>query len=519
MNAAGSNIWEAFAATARADEAAPALCFSDRNVSYGELAAFVSRCAAYLRTRGVGQGSVVALQLPKRLEAYALLLACLRLGAPYLFIDPKNPPERTVRIVERVRPALMVTTLSGSSRSCPALELESDDKARAWLASLPDSAPQRSTVTGADPAYIMFTSGSTGEPKGAVIPHQGVLTLAAWARREAYAGPAERLANVNPLHFDNSVFDVYGALLNGAALIPVETAELATPVAWVKAIRSSAATLLFAVPTFFLVLDQLGLLTPESLPCVRTFMFGGEGYPIGRLREFHARFMGRARLVNVYGPTETSCICSSIEIDADALAAPDGDFPPLGRMHENFSHAILDDAHQPVPSGEPGELWIGGPCVGLGYYGNPQETAARFRQDPRQDRYRAIYYRSGDIVREDRRGLLWFHGRADNQVKIRGYRIELEEVDLAVQSVPGVSRALSVVTSGEAGDEIEVAFVANREVPTSEIHQRCGDRLPAYMRPARAVQLAALPSNANGKADRRATKRLLEQARELAPRA
>lgn len=515
MIAAPSNLWDGFAATAGAHGQAPALHLSHRTVTYGELAALASRCAAYLGTRGVGQGSVVALQLSKRLEAYVLLLACLRLGAPYLFVDPKNPPERTARMAERVRPTLMVTTTVGSAGMCPTFEL-GDENASAWLSSLPDRTPPYSAVTGTDPAYIMFTSGSTGEPKGAVIPHQGVLTLGTWARRQSYAGPSERLANVNPLHFDNSVFDVYGALLNGASLIPVETADLATPVAWLKALRSSGATLLFAVPTFFLVLDQLGLLTPESLPSVRTFMFGGEGYPIGRLREFHARFAGRARLVNVYGPTETSCICASTEIDADALDAPDSEFPPLGRMHENFSHAILDDEHKPVASGEPGELWIGGPCVGLGYYGNPQEAATRFRQDPRQDRYRAVYYRSGDLVREDERGLLWFHGRVDNQVKIRGHRIELEEVDLAVQSVPGVMRALSVVIAAEAGDEIQVAFVADRAVPASEINVLCSSKLPAYMRPGRVVQFAALPSNANGKADRRATKRLLEQASELA---
>src|SRR5262249_30761800 len=208
-----------------------------------------------------------------------------------------------------------------------------------------------------------------------------------------------------------------------------------------------------------------------------------------------------------------------IELDAHALAAPDSDFPPLGRMHANFSHAILDEEQKTVPSGEPGELWIGGPCVGLGYYGNPQETAGRFCQDPRQDRYRAIYYRSGDLVREDDSGLLWFHGRVDNQVKIRGHRIELEEIDLAVQSVPGVSRALSVVIAAETGDEIQVAFVADREVPTSEVPVRCSDSLPAYMRPARVVQLTALPSNANGKADRRATKLLLEQASDPSSRA
>jgi D-alanine--poly(phosphoribitol) ligase subunit 1 len=243
------------------------------------------------------------------------------------------------------------------------------------------------------------------------------------------------------------------------------------------------------------------------------FQFGGEGYPIGKLREFYDRFSGSAsRLVNVYGPTETSCISSSIEVTPEILTAPDREFPPLGKMHPDFAYAVLDERQIPVPRGQSGELWIGGPCVGLGYYANPEETANRFRQDPRQDTFRAIYYRSGDRVREDERGLLWFQGRVDNQVKIRGHRIELEEIDLAVQSIPDVRRAVTVVLAGIDGDEIAVAYMADRKVAPEEVLMFCKEKLPAYMRPAQVVQLDELPRNANDKVDRKAAKALLERA-------
>lgn len=505
-----TDLWTAFAGIADADPAAPALILGETTCSFGELKTLAERCAAALAGRGVVKGDVVALQLPKRRITYTLLLACLRLGAPYVFLDPKNPAERTQRILAQLRPNLLFSASDTENPFGATLKLSDGDDA--WLdASASASGAVASSITGTDPAYVMFTSGSTGEPKGAVIPHQGVLSLIEWARDTLRASPRERFTSINPLHFDNSVFDIYCGLFNGAALVPVETSEVSNPASWVKIIRAGKASLMFAVPTLFLILDQLGLLTPQALPDLRKFQFGGEGYPIGKLREFHRRFAGLARLINVYGPTETSCICSSIEITPDILTAPDSEFPPLGSMHPAFTYAILDDQQAPVPRGEPGELWIGGPCVGLGYYANAEETAARFRQDPRHDRYRAIFYRSGDRVREDENGRLWFHGRVDNQVKIRGHRIELEEIDLAVQSLPDVRRAVAVVFGGADGDEVAVAYVADRVIHAREVLERCRQTLPAYMCPTKIVQLDDLPRNANGKVDRKAARAYLEQ--------
>ena len=504
-----TNLWTAFAAVADAEASAPALILGEASLCFGELRALAQRCAATLAAHGVVQGEVIALQLPKRRIAYALLLGCLQLGAPYVFIDPKHPPARTGRIVSQLRPKLLFTVSRDGENPFGAMVKLANTDDESWLGTELHTAP--SPAAGTDPAYIMFTSGSTGEPKGAVIPHRGVLSLIDWAKEMVRASPGERFTNINPLHFDNSVFDIYCGLFNGAALMPIETSEITNPALWIKVIRAGKASVMFAVPTLFLILDQLGLLTPQALPELRTFLFGGEGYPIGKLREFHTRFADRARLINVYGPTETSCICSSIAVTPDMLAGPDSTFPPLGTMHADFEHAILDDQHRPVPVGQPGELWIGGPCVGLGYYANPQETADRFRQDPRQDCHRAIFYRSGDHVREDDRGLLWFQGRVDNQVKIRGHRIELEEIDLAVQSIADVERAISVVLAGIDGDEIAVGYVARRTVLATEVVERCKERLPPYMCPARVIQLDELPRNANGKIDRKAVRTFLKQ--------
>lgn len=506
-----TDLWTAFAGIADADADAPALILGETSCSFGELKTLAERCAAALAARGIGKGDVVALQLGKRRITYALLLACLRLGAPYVFLDPKNPAERTRSMVSRLRPKVLFcgTDTANPFGATQTLAHPDDEDWIGAAAMAPDA--RRPRIAGTDAAYIMFTSGSTGEPKGAVIAHQGVISLIAWARDMVRASPRERFTGINPLHFDNSVFDVYCSLFNGASLVPVETAEVTNPASWIKIIRAGKASVMFAVPTLFLILDQLGLLAPRTLPDIRTFQFGGEGYPIGKLRAFHDRFVGHARLINVYGPTETSCICSSIDVTPAILSAPDSEFPPLGGMHADFTHAILDDEQHPVLQGEAGELWIGGSCVGLGYYANPEETAARFRQDPQQDRYRAIFYRTGDRVREDESGQLWFQGRVDNQVKIRGHRIELEEIDLAVQSLADVRRAVAVVLEGPDGSEIAVAYAADRDIPAQEVTLRCRDALPSYMRPARIVQLDELPRNANGKVDRKAARAILQR--------
>ena len=491
---------------------APAVFCQGRTYAFEVLNRLANQLARWLRNRGIVRGQVVCIELRKSIEAYALALACMKLGAPYAFLDPASPAERTRLMLSRCKPALIVSIREGLGDR---VVLGDDVQRQALhreLAGFDDNnLPETQEITGTDPAYVMFTSGSTGEPKGAVIPHQGVLHLVEWARADLQIGPADRLTNVNPIYFDNSVFDIYAGLLNGAAIVALDALQGRPPAELVAEIAEHNCTFFFAVPTLFMFLDSMRLLTPETLPSVQRFMFGGEGFPLARLRRFYEAFAGKARLINCYGPTETSCICSGFDITESVFETTDG-FAPLGRLNPNFSYRILDEQARPVVPGETGELWLGGPCVGLGYINNPDETKRRFLQDPLVTGYRSVLYRSGDLVQEDASGILRFRGRADNQVKLRGYRVELEEIDHALGAIPGVSRALAVVLPEANGSARLAAAYSGRRLPEADLSARCRACLPAYMVPSRFIWLESIPLNPNGKADRRAVAAMLMES-------
>jgi D-alanine--poly(phosphoribitol) ligase subunit 1 len=518
MDKATYNIGLRFQSVVERLPTAPALFCDDRCHDFDELNKSANRFARWLTGQGIGRGAVVCLELPKIFEAYALALACIKIGAPYAFLDPLAPAERAQLMIDRCRPGLIVTVREGGGNRV----IIGDASARAELERViselaSDNLSETALITGTDPAYVMFTSGSTGEPKGVVIPHQGILHLAEWAKDDLGIGPTDRLTNVNPNYFDNSVFDIYAGLLNGAAIVALDALKGRPPAELVLQITEHRCTFFFAVPTLFMFLDSMHLLTPGKLPSVTRFMFGGEGFPIARLRRFHTAFAGKAKLINCYGPTETSCICSGFEIDESVFDTTDG-LPPLGRLNPNFSYRILDQDLNPVVDGTVGELWIGGPGVGLGYINNPEETKRRFRQDPLISGYRAVQYRSGDLVEaEVGTGILRFRGRADNQVKLRGYRVELEEIDHAIMAHAGITRALTVVLNDANGGSRLLAGYSGTMIEDADLRRHCASRLPNYMVPSRFVWLEEVPTNANGKADRGAVAQLLGKA-ELAGR-
>lgn len=497
---------------ASSPEAFAVLC-EGNSYDFRALNESANRLARWLAARDVSRGTVVCLELPKIFEAYALAIACIKIGAPYVFLDPAAPMERARLMLERCKPVIVVSVRKGPGNRV----IVNDATSRAGLRNEVSTfdggnLPETALITGADPAYVMFTSGSTGEPKGAVIAHQGILHLIDWARNDLAIGPEDRLTNVNPIYFDNSVFDIYAGLLNGAGIVALDALKGRPPAELVAEITRHRCTFFFAVPTLFMFLDSMHLLTPDWLPSVNRFMFGGEGFPLARLRRFYEAFAGKARLINCYGPTETSCICSGFEIVDSVFDATEG-LAPLGRLNPNFNYRILDERLQQVAPGGVGELWLGGPGVGLGYLNNPQETERRFCQDPLVHGYRSVLYRSGDLVEVDpETGVLRFRGRADNQVKLRGYRVELEEIDHAMMSISGVTRALAVVLRDANGASRLLAAYSGTKIADTDLHLHCAACLPAYMIPSRFVWLEHIPVNANGKADRRAVATMLDQA-------
>ncbi len=487
-----------------------ALWFSEsERVTYRTVNSLANRVARLFIDRGISAGDVICLAGDKSVLTYASIIACLKIGAIYCMLDPGSPAERLRKILSRCLPRFVIgkdqflapleSTLSViESRPLDAtdLEQEANNYSDANLA-------ETNHVTGADPAYIMFTSGSTGFPKGAVMTHRNVLNLIEWSQQTYSITSDDRVTNVNPLYFDNSVFDIYSSLFSGAQLVPFTKDEVQNPKALVDKVAAAGCSLWFSVPSLLIFLQTMRATDGKNLRSIRRFVFGGEGYPKAKLKQLYDLYADSSQFFNVYGPTECTCICSSYRLSEEDFADVQG-LPPLGSIAENFSFLVVTEEQQAARPGEIGELCLGGPNVGLGYYNDPERTAAAFIQNPLHTRFRDIVYRTGDMVHVDEvNGMLHIHGRRDNQIKHMGYRIELEELESALHCLDYVSEAAALHTTQNGLSRIIAIVAARREFNDDQIRDDLGRILPAYMIPSVFYRESILPKNANGKVDRR----------------
>ena len=481
-------------------------------LTHGALDELANRIAHVFLSLGVKRRDVVAIVHTKTDACYAAMLAALKIGAAYVNLDDQNPPARLRHIIGAARPTVIVGAMLPTTFTSVAAEWHLavfDFSAPASIALL-DEAPAVEPddiehTTGADPAYVMFTSGSTGVPKGAVMTHANVLNFAAWVGNRFEVTAQDVLTNVNPMYFDNSVFDFYGALLNGAAIAPVTRETVTDAGAMLAQLEAAACTVWFSVPSLLIYLTTVKALDANRLPAIRTFAFGGEGYPKPELQKLFDFFAARSRLVNVYGPTECTCICSAWDVRAADFVDATG-FVTLGPVAANFSMVVLDEHDQAVEPGGIGELGLTGPQVGLGYIGDAERTAQSFTRNPANLAWHERMYRTGDLVRLGADGRqLDFVGRKDNQIKHMGYRIELEEIEAALHSLAGVSEVAVVQVAGRRDMKMLVAYLATDVVYTDQaVRDQLAKLLPPYMIPQRFEYRAFLPKNANGKVDRRA---------------
>lgn len=487
----------------------PALRFSDRVVTYGQLDSLANSLASLLLAKGCKRGDVIAIGHDKKLLSYALMLAALRIGVPYVNFDTASPVERLNRIMDTCCARLvfyddpskenLIRELTGSGMregmllsenelySPSQLELESVSRAAA-------------AVDGACIAYIMFTSGSTGIPKGVAVTHQNAIHFIAWGKRCFEVNKTDVFAQLSPMYFDNSVFDFYVGLFSGASLAPVPRELMTKPYELVPFVGKSGATIWFSVPSLLMYMMTMKAMKAAALPAIRAFSFGGEGYPKAELKKLFDMFAGKARLFNVYGPTECTCICSA-HVISDADFADMSGLPTLGFLNENFDYRIVDEEGR---DSRTGELWLIGPNVASGYFNDPERTEAAFSVMTNPNRYMKRVYKTGDIVNESDNGHLNFIGRKDNQIKHMGYRIELEEIEQAMARVPGVDQAAAVYRriSGTHG---KIYGFAACSLPIDErvILDELSKTLPDYMIPGKITLLSELPKNANGKVDRK----------------
>ncbi|WP_244121399.1 non-ribosomal peptide synthetase/type I polyketide synthase [Burkholderia gladioli] len=468
-------------------------------LTYAELDARANRLAQGLRALGVGPDVPVALCAQRSAEMVVGLLGILKAGGAYLPLDPDYPPERLDYLVEDARPralvgdAGLIAALAARLPSPPpsiALDAATLD---AWPAEPPPLA-----LHGDHLAYLVYTSGSTGQPKGVAITHRNVARL---VHRNGYfdAAAAPRVLQFASLNFDAATFEIWAPLLNGGTLV------MAAPQR--HSLERLAATLVERrIDMLWLTASLFDQMVERHLPAfasVRHVLTGGEALSLPHVRRFlEAGFA--TRLTNGYGPTESTTFACCHAIEPASLGAQS---VPIGRPIANTRAHVLDARGEPVPVGIAGELWLGGEGLARGYLNRPDLSAERFVPDPfAADGSRL--YRTGDLVRRLPDGTLDYVGRIDSQVKIRGFRIETGEIEAVLLAMPWVAGAAVAVIEDEDGERRLAAYVVRRpearEVDPGGLRGLLRQRLPEYMMPSAFVELDALPLTANGKIDLRA---------------
>jgi amino acid adenylation domain-containing protein len=486
-----ATIVERFRAHAQADPDAPAVVSEAGQLCYSQLDAKSNQLAQWLRASGVYGESVVGLCLSRSPSLVVGALGILKAGGAYLPLDPELPPDRLSFLLRDSRASVLVTEQKAARnvRRGDYHMVALDDEAQR-LNSMPASPLEQGTRPD-QLAYVIYTSGSTGAPKGVEVTHSNLLNLIDWHQRAFSVTSADRATQLAGLGFDATVWELWPYLTAGASIQVVPDSVRTAPEQlrdWIVANKIAISFVPTALAEFLLVLDW-----PRET-ALRILLTGADV-----LRRYPSASLP-FQLVNNYGPTECTVVATSgflpAEGDADTL-------PPIGRPITNAQAFVLDDNLQPVPNGEPGELFVGGAGVARGYRNRPDLTAERFIPNPFSPESRL--YRTGDLVRVLPDGQLAFIGRTDEQIKIAGYRIEPNEIMYALEKHPAIQSGCVIPREDTPGSKRLVAYIVIRpgvQISENDLRNFLQQRLPSYMIPSVFVTLEMLPLTPNGKTDK-----------------
>jgi amino acid adenylation domain-containing protein len=505
-------LHERLTASAERDQDALAVVDGERSLAYGELERQASALAHLLVENGVVRGDRVGLFLEKSLESLVGIYGILKTGALYVPLDPGAPAARLGYIAGDAGIRCLVSSHAkapawGELRTAGApLEtvialdvdeaLEPPEGLRVLgpqdLAGAPGS-PPGSALTPDDLAYVLYTSGSTGQPKGVMLSHQNALAFVDWAAREFSVTASDRLSSHAPLHFDLSVFDLYAAASAGASVVLVPPEMSVFPLNLAHFIADRRISVWYSVPSILTMLVLRGRLEELDFSALRTILFAGEVFPTKYLQQLMTT-LPDVRFANLYGPTETN-VCTWYEVPRceEAPAAT-----PIGKAITDAVVIAIDEQGSPVAPGEVGELCVTGPTVMHGYWNDAERTGRSLKVvNDGGEEYRT--YRTGDLVRQEPSGDWMLLGRRDAQIKSRGYRIELGDIETVINQHPAVIECAAVAVPDEIVTNRIKVFVAADDVNEKELQRFCLERLPRYMVPEVWELRDELPKTSTGK--------------------
>jgi amino acid adenylation domain-containing protein len=500
----------------------PAVVLQDKTLSYQELERKSNQLARALIRQGLKKGDCVGLLVRKSIDSLISIFGILKAGAAYVPIDPLAPSERINYILKHCGIRVLISGKELAAVDAP--PAMADLRCLILTTVVPDSWNSRlsagATVALSEiltnepdgeihpaladnsPAYILFTSGSTGTPKGVAISHLNSLTFVNMTADVFDLRPDDRLGNHAPLHFDLSVFDIFTAIKRGASVVLTPEHFGAFPIRLAEYIETKGVTVWNSVPSVLVLLAEKGAIERFSFQSLRLVLFAGEIFPPKYLR-FLMNRIPHARFFNLYGQTEAN---SSTYYEIQSAPLDDAWKIPIGKPFPNFEVFALNENNEPVTTpGSPGELYVKGSSVALGYWNEVEKSLTSFVQNPLHTRARDIVYKTGDTVTLDAEGNFVFIGRKDHMIKSRGFRIELEEIELALYSFSGIRQAAVIPVPDDVIGNRLVAFVAtqqNNNLSAGEIRTYCARLLPNYMIPEYIEIRDQLPAMPNGKINR-----------------
>ncbi len=495
---------------------AEAIRYSGKSMSYGQLSNLSLSLANILCEQGVKRGDRVGIYMNKSLESAVGIYGIMKAGAAYVPLDPLAPVNRISYVIKDCGIEHLVTKSEKLDQVRMMLEEGSPLRYLAGVDASPgfnvdcvswnDIYEHRGTslrlnLTEQDLAYILYTSGSTGLPKGIMHTHRSGLSFAEWGAETYGLTKEDSLSNHAPLHFDLSTFDFFSSAIAGATTVIVPEAFTKFPTNLAKFIQEEKITVWYSVPFALIQLLQHGKIDTRDFSALRWILFAGEVFPTKHLRTLMG-LLPHVQFSNLYGPTETN-VCTYYQV----TQIPDDtdETIPIGVPCANIEDIVVDVEDKVVEPGEIGELLIRGGVVMKGYWGQPDRNQKCFYRRPSNGQFEDIFYRTGDLVKRDADGNYLYLGRKDRQIKTRGYRVELDEVEVVLLSHPGVEEAAAyTIPDGQGSNLIEAAVISKPGNDLTEAHllDHIGKKLPSYALPVRINFYQEFPRTSTGKINR-----------------